>query len=182
MFKSIASRLLACIVALGISLLIIAGDGWYALQSTTQKIDAIMLDNVAPMEQLKTVSDMYSMNIVDTAWKAQTQQIGWSDAQKNVEMAVSTIAKNWQTYSQSGMTAEDKRMAAEAARMMTAADAAVSKLNGILRRQDEAALKQFTAKEMYAAIDPLTGKISDLVALQQRVARSEGQSARDTSE
>jgi methyl-accepting chemotaxis protein len=182
MFRSIASRLLACIVALGVSLLIIAGDGWYALRSTTQKIDAIMVDNVAPMEQLKIVSDMYSMNIVDTAWKAQTQQINWSDAQKNVETAIATITKNWQTYTQSGMTADEKRMAAEAARLMTAADAAVGKLDGILRRQDDAALKQFTAKEMYTAIDPLTGKISDLVALQQSVARSEGRTARDASE
>ncbi|MCP4560886.1 MAG: HAMP domain-containing protein, partial [Bosea sp.] len=182
MFRSIASRLLACIVALGVCLLVIAGDGWYALRATTQKIDAIMVDNVAPMEQLKIVSDMYSMNVVDTAWKAQTQQIKWSDAQKNVETAISTIARNWQIYSQSGMTADEKRMAAEAARMMTAADAAVGKLDGILRRQDDAALKQFTAKEMYAAIDPLTGKISDLVALQQSVARSEGQTARDASE
>ena len=182
MFRSIASRLLACITALGVSLLIIAGDGWYALRSTTQKVDAIMVDNVAPMEQLKLVSDMYAVNIVDTAWKAQTQQIGWNEAQKNVETAIATIARNWQIYGQSSMTADEKRMAADAAQMMSTADAAVGKLDAILRRQDEAALKQFTAKEMYAAIDPVTGKISDLVALQQRVARDAGQAVRDASE
>ncbi|MGX1790063.1 HAMP domain-containing methyl-accepting chemotaxis protein [Bosea sp. NPDC055332] len=182
MFTSIASRLLACIVTLGLSLLIIAGNGWYALRSTTQKVDAMMVDNVAPMEQLKLVSDMYAVNIVDTAWKAQTGQVSWTDAQKNVETAITTIAKNWQVYSQSNMVAEEKALAADVVRMMSTANAAVSKLGAILQRKDEAALKEFTAKEMYAAIDPITGKVSDLVALQQRVARSAGQAVQDAYE
>jgi methyl-accepting chemotaxis protein len=57
---------------------------------------------------------------------------------------------------------------------MEPADAAVGKLVIILGNQDQAALENFTTNEMYRVIDPVSGKVSELVDLQIRVAREEG--------
>jgi len=182
MFNSIASRLLTCIAILGVSLLIAEGTGWYSLRLQTQEVNQIVTGSVQPMEQLKLVSDMYAVNIVDSAWKTQSQQMSWGEALKNTETAISAIKQSWATYSRSEMTVAERTLAAEAAQMMTAADNAVGTLLGILQRQDEAALKAFTGKQMYAAIDPVTGKISDLVNVKLRAAQAEGGIAQQLSQ
>ena len=60
---------------------------------------------------------------------------------------------------------------------MQQADQAVDRLQSILGRHDQAELEAFTNKDMYAAIDPVSAKISALVDLQIDVARQEGAAA-----
>jgi methyl-accepting chemotaxis protein len=70
---------------------------------------------------------------------------------------------------------EEKRLIAKIAPLMKKADAAVDKLNVILLKQNRAELAQFTATELYPAIDPLTKKLSELVTVQLVVAKQEYQ-------
>ena len=61
---------------------------------------------------------------------------------------------------------------------MKSADAATDKLKAIIERKDAAAIAAFTINDLYPAIDPVTGKISDLVDLQLRVAKADLEGAR----
>ena len=177
MLTSIKSRLIAAVLALALCLGIGGAIGWGSLSYSSKKIDTIIADRVEPLKQLSTVSALYGVNIVDTAWKTRTGQIDWKEAADRVEAAKTGIHKNWSDYTATYLTPKEKELAAQSASAMQEADQAVDRLQSILGRHDQSALEAFTNKDMYAAIDPVSAKISALVDLQIDVAREEGAAA-----
>ncbi|WP_336810012.1 HAMP domain-containing methyl-accepting chemotaxis protein [Bosea sp. MMO-172] len=181
MALSIKTKLAGALVALTLCVLIVGACGFLALRSVTQRIDEVVQNNVIPMEQLRTVSDMYAVNIVDTIWKAQSNQITWTNALKSVQDAVENIDKGWKAYLPSIAATDEKQLADQATLLMKTGDAAVAKLIGILKERDESALRMFATDELYKAMDPITAKIGELTALQLSQARNQGQEAQSTA-
>uniref|UniRef100_UPI0030F4804E HAMP domain-containing methyl-accepting chemotaxis protein n=1 Tax=Phenylobacterium sp. TaxID=1871053 RepID=UPI0030F4804E len=181
MLKTIKAKLTFSIGALGAALIVIALCGWLALDLANAKIASIVDDRVVPMEQLKTVSDMYAVSVVDTAWKVRSGQLAWADGQASVDTATAALHKSWAAYAQTSMTPEETTLAQGVTAAMSGADAAVTKLEGLLSAQDQAGLEAFTAGEMYPAIEPVTEKVSALVNLQITAARAEGAAARQAA-
>ena len=179
MMTSIKSKLIIAVGTLGLGLLAVGLCGWLSLQSANARIDTIVADRVIPLEQLKIVSDRFAVNIVDTAWKARTGQIDWPTAVSNVAAAKLDIKTQWDAYSVTAMTPEEKRLAEMVVATMAPANESASQLEAILARGDQAGLEAFTGQAMYPAIDPVTAKVSELVDLQIRVAQAEGKAARD---
>ena len=177
MLTSIKSRLIASVLALALCLGVGGAIGWGSLSYSSKKIDTIIADRVEPLKQLSTVSALYGVNIVDTAWKTRTGQIDWKEATERVEAAKTGIHKNWSDYTATYLTPKEKDLAAQSASAMQEADQAVDRLQSILGRHDQTALEAFTNKDMYAAIDPVSAKISALVDLQIDVAQQEGAAA-----
>ena len=181
MTLSIKTKLAGALAALTLCVFAVGACGFVALRSVTQRIDEVVQNNVAPMEQLRIVSDMYAINIVDTTWKAQSNQITWTNALKNVQDAGGNIDKGWKAYLPSITAADEKQLADQAASLMKKGDAAVAKLIGILKERDESALRMFTTDELYKAIDPIAAKLGELTALQLTQARDHGMEARSTA-
>lgn len=178
MLQSIQAKLVAAIFALAVMAAVIGMAGYFSMTHATDKIDTIINDRVVPMQSLKTVSDLYAINIVDTAWKTRTGQMSWQEGLKNVESANRDIHANWGAYTQTYLTPEEKTLVASAESAMVPADHAVERLTQILKAQDQAALEAFTTQGMYSVIDPVTDKVSKLTELQIRVAKEEGASAK----
>ncbi len=177
MLQSIQARLVTAIFALAVMAAVIGMAGYLSMTHATSKIDTIINDRVVPMQSLKTVSDLYAINIVDTAWKTRTGQISWQEGLKYVEAANGSIHSNWKAYTGTFLTPEEKTLVASAQSAMVPADRAVERLTQILKTQDQAALEIFTTQEMYGVIDPVTDKVSKLTELQMRVSKEEGASA-----
>lgn len=177
MLTSIKSRLVTAVLALAFCLAIGGAIGWGSLSYSSKKIDTIIADRVEPLKQLSTVSALYGVNIVDTAWKTRTGQIDWKEASDRVKAAKTGIHKNWGDYTATYLTPKEKEMASQAAAAMQEADQAVDRLQSILGRRDQAALEAFTNKDMYAVIDPVSARISALTDLQLEVAKEEGAAA-----
>jgi len=181
MALSIKTKLAGALVALTLCVFTVGACGFFALRAVTHRIDEVVQNNVFPMEQLRIVSDMYAVNIVDTIWKAQSNQITWTNALKSVQDAVVNIDKGWKAYLPSVADAEEKRLSDQASSLMKSGDAAVSKLIGILKERDESALRMFATDELYKAIDPISSKLGELTALQLAQARDQGMEARSTA-
>ncbi|WP_199092072.1 methyl-accepting chemotaxis protein [Bosea sp. ASV33] len=181
MALSIKTKLAGALVALTLCVLAVGACGFFALRSVTQRIDEVVQNNVVPMEQLRIVSDMYAVNIVDTTWKAQSNQITWTNALKNVQDALGNIDKGWKAYLPSIGDANERQLADQASSLMKSGDGAVTKLIGILKERDESALRMFATDELYKAIDPITVKLGELNALQLTQARDQGMEARSTA-
>lgn len=177
MFKSIKSRLVVTIASLGLALALVVACGVTASYIANQKIQVILHDSVHPLTELKAVSDMYAVNIVDTAWKTRTGQISWAQGRQNVQAARSRIAAAWKDYTSTEMSAAERRLANEVQARMNGADKAVSRLGGVMAAEDQAGLEDFTTHQMYSAIDPVTDKVSKLVDLQLATAEADGQAA-----
>jgi methyl-accepting chemotaxis protein len=174
---TIKRKLVATTSALGMALVVVGATGLLSLTYVDEKLDTIVADRVIPLKQLKVVSDMYAVNIVDTAWKVQTGQISWDDASKNLATAEIAIKENWSEYRKTKMTEEEKYLSDSVVAKLAPADQAVIELKGIVARQDQLALENFTRDKLYRAIDPLTEQVGKIVDLQISVAENEGQSA-----
>ena len=71
-------------------------------------------DRVVCLKQLKTISDLYAVNIVDTSHKARNGNLPFADAVKNIEAARTGIKKEWGDYRSTYLTQEEKVLADQA--------------------------------------------------------------------
>lgn len=145
------SIVLLALIALGMS-----SKAIFAVRDI-QRDTAHMTDGIAAhLDELTSVSALYAVNIVDTAHKVRNGGMSWEEGNKNVQLAVSKIASDWQKFIS---TEEDPQIRAKLERLEVAAGDAVKKLEGVLKAQDRASLDDFVVHEMYPAIDPFTEEV-----------------------
>jgi methyl-accepting chemotaxis protein len=127
-----------------------------------QRDNTYMTDQIAAhLDELTNVSALYAVNIVDTAHKVRNGGMSWEEGGKNVQLAVSKIASDWQKFIS---TEEDPQTRAKLERLEVAAGDAVEKLEGLLTARDRAGLDDFVVREMYPAIDPFTEEVGRVFA------------------
>ena len=170
---TIRLKLIASIALLAALLLISGGTAFLALQSVSERTRTIVVDRVEPMTHLKTVADMYAVNIVDTAHKVRSGALDWAEGEKALRVAIDAIDRSWTAYASTTMTSDEKALADGFAGLRESSRSEIDTLVGIIARKDQAALDRFVGERLYPTIDPLATPISDLVSLQLRVAQEE---------
>jgi methyl-accepting chemotaxis protein len=175
--RSIKAKLFAALLALFAALFVVASVGWYASQVANNGLETVFNDRVKPLRDLKIVSDLYAVNVVDTAHKVRNGNIDWAAGVKSVSEAEAQLKKHWKAYAATFMDATEKKLTAEAERMMGPADAATSDLLKIMQKQDKPALDRFVTERLYSSIDPVTDVVGKLVDLQIEEAANHYQAA-----
>jgi methyl-accepting chemotaxis protein len=158
---------------MAVVMIVVGCVGMFLAKTSNDGLDTVYKDRVVCLQQLKVISDMYAVNIVDTSHKVRDGALSWSDGIKNLAEARKRVADEWKDYTGTYLVPEEKKLVDEAIPLMKSADEAVARLNGIFDRKDKEALTHFAATRLYPAIDPLTDKISKLSELQLRVAKQE---------
>ena len=160
-------------------LVLVGAIGIYGMSKTNAGLETVYKDRVVPLEQLKAVSDMYAVNIVDTSHKVRNGGLTWDEGVRSVNEARTRLSSQWQAYMGSYMEEEEKRLATETERLMGTADRSVSQLMDVLGLRDRKRLDQFVLKQLYSVIDPVTEKVDKLIQLQLREAKREHTAAHD---
>ncbi|HEY8565487.1 MAG TPA: methyl-accepting chemotaxis protein [Beijerinckiaceae bacterium] len=163
---SLRSRLLAALAGLFASIVAVAACGGFAFLTAQAGLKGLHDDRIVAMRDLKVVSDMYAVNIVDIAHKVRNGNLGWGEGVKAVGEARTLLQKHWKAYAATGMDAVEKPLVTALEGLAGAADRAVSDLDAILARQDKAALDRFVLERLYQTIDPVTEVIGKLVDAQ----------------
>jgi len=169
----VGSKIFVLLVIVAITAIAIGTIGFVGINQENQSIQTVYNDRVVCMKQLKAISDMYAVNIVDTCHKTRNGNLSWADGIRNIDQANGIIEKQWAAYSGTYLTGDEKTLAEAVQPMMKTADTAVSKARELMEKQDAAGLADFTIHQLYPAIDPVTGEISQLVDLQINVAEQE---------
>ena len=167
------TKLYSIVALMAVGMIIVGGIGLFLTKTSNDGLDTVYKDRVVCLQQLKVISDMYAVNIVDTSHKVRDGAVSWSDGVKNLAEARKRVAEEWKDYTGTYLVPEEKKLVDETVPLMKSADEAVTRLNGLFDRKDKEALTRFTATGLYPAIDPLTDKISKLSDLQLRVAKQE---------
>jgi methyl-accepting chemotaxis protein len=173
--RTIKAKLLAALSALLLSLVAVSAAGWYASHVANSGLETVFNDRVIPLRDIKAVSDLYAVDIVDTAHKVRSGKTDWAAGAGRVEQAQAGVKRNWAAYAATRMDAAEKKLADEAERAMSAGNAAVADLLKVLGARDKSALDGFVTDKLYPAIDPITGALDKLVDLQMKVAEQEYQ-------
>lgn len=169
--RTIKAKLLSALILLCVLGIAVAGVGYRAAEVANSGLMTVFNDRVVPLRDLKTVSDEYAVNIVDTSHKVRNGNISWEAGATAVASAEANLKKSWKAYSGTYMDDKERAMAAAAERQMSVSDAAVTELLALLRAKDKAGLDRFVVEKLYASIDPVSETIGKLVELQISEAR-----------
>lgn len=148
-----------------------------SLNKINYSLETVYNDRVIPLQQLKRISDLYAVNIVDTTHKLRNKNINSSEAQTSIVDAMKEIDEIWKTYTSTFLTADEKKLVEESEVLFKNANTSIENLLGIIKNGDEDALIKYTVNDLYGAIDPITAKISELIELQLDVSKSEFESS-----
>lgn len=172
----ISTKLILLVVVMS---LILAFIGLYSvenLKKTNQSLETVYQDRVIPLNQLKAVSDMYAVNIVDATHKLRSGNINWIATEMDISEAKKEIENNWEAYMGTKIIGEEETLSNEAHSLMKDANKAIAVLEDIIQRKDTAELIHFIKNDLYPNIDPITDKISKLMEFQLTVAKQEYES------
>ncbi len=170
---SIKQQLITLLIVSAIAMLTISSMGMKGMFHITRDLKSVYEDRVIPMEQLKDVSDAYSVALRATARKVDNGKLSWQDGQAQVEQDVMSAKAQWDAYLKTQLTQDESRLVNELKPMLLVTDGMVSHFVSILQAQDKQALRRFREEEMGNATDPMFDKIEELIVLQRNVAKSE---------
>ena len=173
----IGARLMALVGLLSVLLIGVGLSGLRGMSSCSDSLETVYVDRVVPLRDLKVIADMYAVNIVDTSHKVRNGNVSWADARKNVAEAEATIAEKWKGYTATYLVDDEKRLVAEIEPMLKSTQNELDKLKDILKREDKEGIANFTINSLYPGIDPISGKFSELIEIQLKVAKYEYDSA-----
>ncbi len=150
--------------------------GVAGMRATDQAIDGFKAVNdsrVVPLRDLKVIADMYAVNIVDATHKTRNANFTWDEGLNSLEDARKTIAQKWPLYKSRPLHPEERKLVAEIEPMLADTDAQIEKLEEIFAAKDKEALARFTIDKLYPLIDPVSGKFSELIEVQLKLAGAE---------
>jgi len=162
----IRSRLYVSAFILTFVAILVGLLGLYNLKEENQNFKAVFDDRIVPLKQLKVISDMYAINIVDTVHKTNAQTLTFEESQKSIKNAQALIVKTWNAYIATTLTPEETNLVEKAKALFVPAERLVNELLVSVDKKDKERLAYIGAKELYPAIDPITSVIGDLVDLQ----------------
>jgi methyl-accepting chemotaxis protein len=167
---TIRGRLTLLLGVLSAGILLIGTLGLFAAASTDSALEDMFRFRVVPLRQLKTTADMYAVNIVDNAHKANNGNVPWPAALREVQVARKTIADTWRLYLPNYESAEEQTLMAKVIPLMAQADSSTAHLTRILGAHDVPGLKSYVVNELYQHIDPISAVINRLATLQLEIA------------
>ncbi len=141
------------------------------LGAVNEGVKTMYIDRVVPLHQLKRITDLYAVNIVDVAHKARNGNIRYYEARKMVIEANSEIKTVWNKFLDSKIKGDEKRLVDDTKELMKPVDNAIDSLEILLTREDTVGLEKFIKYEMYQKIDKLSAKMTQLVAIQLKISK-----------
>ena len=76
-------------------------------------LNSVYLDRVVPLRDLKLISDLYAVNIVDASHKARDGGMAPTEAARQVLEAQQRIQQIWKAYLATSLIDDEKRLIAQ---------------------------------------------------------------------
>ncbi len=143
----------------GVLVLVLDEIGQYYARKSLVSMKDDVLDR---MRRIRRLSDAYSLDIVDTTFKARNALADWDEAVATVDHAQATIDDEWRALQASAFAGEDRALLEQALQARARADAAATSLRNALVAKDVRAIGLLADRELYPSIDPLTRQLQTL--------------------
>ncbi|WP_186389821.1 methyl-accepting chemotaxis protein [Stappia sp. TSB10P1A] len=163
---TIRTRLLVTLVTLFACILAVVATGFWGSDTAEKSLREINDERVIPLRDLKIVSDMYAVNVVDASHKVRNGNWSWDEGLQSLAEAKTAIERHLRAYLSGTIDEAERPHVDEVRRLIAGVDAAIVELEGILGARNSAGLDTFVKDKLYQIIDPLTEAIGKLVDVQ----------------
>jgi methyl-accepting chemotaxis protein len=173
MFKNIkiGIRLYFLVLIMVVVTAIIGVIGIFGMREIHAGLETVYNDRVVPLKQIKTIADMYAVNIVDTCHKTRAGTLTNEQAIKNIIEAQGVIKKEWDAYLATVLVEREEKLVKEIKPLMEEGGKLIEKLLLQLRNNEKAALIKTIETQLYPTIDPVSDRMSALVEVQLDVSK-----------
>ena len=169
----ISTKLFVLVAFTSFIILTIGIYGLSNLNMVNTSLKSVYRERVIPLKQLKVISDMYTIDIVNTTHRMINGTLDFKTGRRSINKAKTTIENNWNTYMLSDIELEEKKVANQIQEMMKNSDETLALLESITEKEDTLALAMFNIKELSPVLDPITNKIDELIDIQLSAADNE---------
>lgn len=128
----VSTKLLILVIIMS---LIIGAIGIYGernLNDVNNSVETVYKESVIPLTQLKIISDMYAIEIVNATHKMRNGNTSWETGRKSIKKAQEQIAANWKAYTTTYWDSEEKDLVIEVKQLMDNANESIESLDHII--------------------------------------------------
>ncbi len=166
---SIRVKLLILLVLPIIALIAVLLISLSELKRSHEGLENVYHNRVIPLKDLKVIADDYAVLVIDTANKVNAGLMNASEAISNLDTATARIKEKWTNYLSLKHSPEEKRLSQEAEQLFGPANDSIAAFRSFLTANQDTNLAGKVGDydgSLYATIDPIGGKITDLVNFQ----------------
>ena len=169
---TVKSRLLASLAIPVVLLALISFIAIRSLSSINASVASIYDDRVVPLKQLKLIADAYAVFVIDAVNKGNAGLFTAEQVNGELNSANKVIREEWQRYTATKLTDEERALVREAEPLFRSADQAIAAVQGSIAGMQGNASSQLSQFDgpLYQQIDPISAHITKLIDLQLRVA------------
>ncbi len=148
-------------------------DGLRSLRKAERGLQSVYQDRVVPLKKLKSIADDYAVFIIDAVNKGDAGLIPAVQVTEGIRAAQLRISENWHAYTANHLNQEEQKLVDDLRDLFRPADEMIARLLTSLDHsppeQTGDRLADFDG-ELYAVIDPISEKVTELCDLQLRIA------------
>ncbi|MFN8981268.1 MAG: methyl-accepting chemotaxis protein, partial [Alphaproteobacteria bacterium] len=128
-----------------------------------QSFTEIKTNAVAPLIDLKALSDAYAVFVVDASHKMRNGNFTWEEGAASLADAVKNINRAWLALTRTQLPPSVQEAFAQARERRAAAEQVTQELVRIAAAKNSAQLEQLIKERLYQAIDPFTESIGGMM-------------------
>ncbi len=149
-------------------------------KDTLNAMNSIYLDRVIPLQQLKTISDAFAVDIVDAFNKWNIGVLSQQELELSVLTAKDVVADTWENYHSTHLTDDERAISKKLTVEINAIKQELVVLLEETRKQTED--KNKIINNVYNHIEPLSGQIDNLINIQLTTSEHIYQTSKNTYE
>jgi methyl-accepting chemotaxis protein len=136
---------------------------WIAMRHNAQSFTEIKTNAVAPLIDLKALSDAYAVFVVDASHKMRNGNFTWEEGATSLADAVKNIDRAWSALVRAELPPSVQEAFAQARERRAPAEQVTQDLVRITAAKNSAQLDQLIKERLYQAIDPFTESIGGMM-------------------
>lgn len=140
--------------------------GMAGMQSGLKGMKAIYQERAVPMQRLKKISDMYTININANTQKLLSESLTWKEGREGFLTAQTTIDEQWREFLSVEHSDDEERHIGELNSLFEVTSGTFERLGGMLKDENRPRLTNFFIDELSPTIEPILRKISELMDVQ----------------
>jgi methyl-accepting chemotaxis protein len=171
----ISTKMYICVAIFVMIIVAIGISNIHNLSKVDQGVKTMYNNRVLPLTQLKIVSDMLAINVVDATNKMNNDQMKWREGYRSINKALDNLDLYWNTYIKTSIEGDELELKNEAEILLNQAKSSINELLEIIDQKDSTSIQQldnFATNKLFSNIDPFINQINELVNYNLEIAEN----------
>ncbi|ASA54899.1 methyl-accepting chemotaxis protein [Vibrio gazogenes] len=169
--KNISTKLLLIPLLFSLALFSVHTLNGTVSREVMNRFESVYLDRIVPLADLKKISDLYAVNLIDAANKHHVGLITKTQLYSSISDAMHKANKIWQAYLETALTGKEIKLTQELNVKFQRIESQIPQL--IEQHKNNQIDDATLIKQLYTLIDAMGGDLTALINLQLDVSNKE---------